>query len=336
MSSDENDLLSILEAHGQQFLSAFSIPESTGKKRRRKLSDQDDSRQSKAPRKSEDSASDIEHEEWTGFGASGSDDEDESQRADDENGAEDFEQEDDGFVADTSSRKADVVVFSDPRSHASTSNLSSKAQMKAFMSSKVSKLRDEVLPDAKANEPDDADVEDERNNAQDDALLHRLVHTKLLSGSLNPELNLTSAQRKKALAGRVLEVSGKVKLGKGERAVREKERNRAAKHVRDGMVDKQKERQEKELEEAKHLGNYHPALKKLFDPSSTSTSAPVPRKRDRGLKLGVGKFSGGMLRLSKDEIANVNNGGVGRGGSRGGSRGRGGRGRGRGGGRGRG
>lgn len=86
-------------------------------------------------------------------------------------------------------------------------------------------------------------------NAQNDALLHRLVHTKLLSGSLNAELDLTPSQRRKALAGRVLEAAGQVKLGKGETAVRAKERNKAAKHVRDGLIAKQKQRNEKALEE---------------------------------------------------------------------------------------
>lgn len=86
-------------------------------------------------------------------------------------------------------------------------------------------------------------------NIQNDALLHRLIHTKLLSGSLNPELELSPAERKKALAGRMLELSGRSKLGKGERAIREAERNKAAKRVREGLLDKKKEREKKELEE---------------------------------------------------------------------------------------
>lgn len=182
-------------------------------------------------------------------------------------------------------------------------------------------------------------------NTQNDALLHRLVHTKLLSGSLNPELDLTPAQRKKALAGRVLEAAGGVKLGKGERAVRETERNRAAKRVREGLLDKKREREKKELEDvgdsyldffiqhadtsrqyqAKSLGNYHPTIKKLFEPSTSNSSDN--RKRERGMKMGVGKFSGGMLRLSRDEISAVQASGA----RERGSRGRGmGRGRGRG------
>ena len=86
-------------------------------------------------------------------------------------------------------------------------------------------------------------------NAQNDALLHRLVHTKLLSGSLNQELDLTSAQRKKALEGRILELAGSSKLGQGEKAARAKERNKASKHVREGMLEKQKQRREKLVQE---------------------------------------------------------------------------------------
>ena len=89
----------------------------------------------------------------------------------------------------------------------------------------------------------------DRNNAQNDALLHKLVHTQILSGSLNSELDLTPAQRRKALAGRVVEVAGHAKLGKGESAVRTKERNKNAKRIRDGLLSKQKERSQKELEE---------------------------------------------------------------------------------------
>ena len=71
-----------------------------------------------------------------------------------------------------------------------------------------------------------------------------------MSGSLNPDLKLTPAQRKKALAGRIMEAAGKAKLGKGEAAVRQKEHDRAAKHVRDGLAEKKKERRQKELEDA--------------------------------------------------------------------------------------
>lgn len=87
------------------------------------------------------------------------------------------------------------------------------------------------------------------SNTHNDVLLHRLVHTQLLSGSHNHELNKTGAQRRKALAGRVLELAGDSKLGKGESNVRQDERKRASKRVRDGMAVKQKERDVKLLTE---------------------------------------------------------------------------------------
>lgn len=49
----------------------------------------------------------------------------------------------------------------------------------------------------------------------------------------------------------MLEVAGKAKLGKGETSVRATERNRAAKHVRDGLLEKQKERTQKALDEVR-------------------------------------------------------------------------------------
>ena len=86
-------------------------------------------------------------------------------------------------------------------------------------------------------------------NAQNDALLHRLVHTRLLSGSLNPELDLDHAQKGRALAGRILELTGKAKLGRGESTVRLEQRNKAAKRIRDGLTRKQKEREQTAMEE---------------------------------------------------------------------------------------
>jgi len=71
------------------------------------------------------------------------------------------------------------------------------------------------------------------------------------------------------------------------------------------MVEKQKQRREKLVQEAKEMGNYHPAFKRQFqDPSEKSTK----RSRERGLRLGVGSFGGGMLRLSKREIEMVQGG----------------------------
>ena len=92
-----------------------------------------------------------------------------------------------------------------------------------------------------------------RTNAENDALLHRLVHTQILSGSLKPDLSLTGNQRRKALAGRILEVSGGARLGKGEVVVRATERDSAAPRVRIGMLQKQKERGRQQLEQVRRF-----------------------------------------------------------------------------------
>jgi hypothetical protein len=51
------------------------------------------------------------------------------------------------------------------------------------------------------------------------------------------------------------------------------------------------------------VGNYHPTIKRLFeDPEEKKVS----RKRSKGLGMGVGKFTGGVLKLSRREIDSVN------------------------------
>ena len=51
------------------------------------------------------------------------------------------------------------------------------------------------------------------------------------------------------MTGRVLELAGEAKLGRGENVFRQEQRNKAAKHVRDGLIRKQKEQEKKALEE---------------------------------------------------------------------------------------
>lgn len=66
-------------------------------------------------------------------------------------------------------------------------------------------------------------------------------------------MRLPPAKKRKALEGRILELTGDATLGKGESRVREAERNKAAKRVREGIAQKQKERRKQELEEVSFL-----------------------------------------------------------------------------------
>ncbi|KAH9077368.1 hypothetical protein EDB83DRAFT_1701519 [Lactarius deliciosus] len=300
MAITDESLLNILQAHGQKFLDSFGVQED--KKKRRKRTTRGSSESGRAPklakREIAASSSSVDSsnsaEEWTGFG-SGTHVEDEESHL--------LAGEVTPLEASTSVQKPDVIVFSGSATKLSETS-STKAQGKSFMSSKVSQLSDQKSEHRK-RDTNGEDEDDEITNAQNDALLHRLVHTQLLSGSLNPELNLTSAQRKKALEGRVLELAGSSKLGQGEKTVRAKERDKASKRVREGMLENQRQRREKLVQEAKEMGNYHPASKRLFqDPSEKNTR----RSRERGLRMGVGSFGGGMLRLSKREIETVQGG----------------------------
>ena len=65
----------------------------------------------------------------------------------------------------------------------------------------------------------------------------------------------TPAQRRKMLAGRGLERLSGAKLGTDEKkkSLRIAERNKAARHVREGLKKKEKRKKEKELEEVSSL-----------------------------------------------------------------------------------
>ncbi|KAF8307000.1 hypothetical protein DL93DRAFT_2088279, partial [Clavulina sp. PMI_390] len=125
-------------------------------------------------------------------------------------------------------------------------------------SSKISRVvRDpEIAGTAVPGAEDDegADAAD-RSNAKNDTELYRLLHTSLLNstGTSSDSLlaSLSSAQRKKALEGRVLELADRSRFGKGEKDVRLIERKKASLHVRIGMKEKAKERQAKHVEEVR-------------------------------------------------------------------------------------
>ncbi|KAF9006462.1 hypothetical protein BDQ17DRAFT_1389284 [Cyathus striatus] len=285
--SDQQELLAILTARGEQFLQFF--PSSTSKKRKRSTIEP-------PSRNTVVDGENDEEDEWLGIDTASDSHHAKSSESGYDTGAVEEP------ASASNSQKSNIVIFCDPSS-SRRADTNTKAFMKTFMSSKISKLTSDIATTGTKEKSElDEDEEDIRTNAQNDALLHKLIHTNLLSGSLNTELDLTPAQRRKALQGRVLELTGSAKLGKGEKLVRETERNKAAKRVREGIAEKQREKERRELEEAKNLGNYHPTLKKLYEGSSSKASG---ERRKRGLGMGVGRFSGGFLKLSREDIQKV-------------------------------
>lgn len=86
---------------------------------------------------------------------------------------------------------------------------------------------------------------------ENDHDLYKLIHTKLLSASLDEYSETSGAKRKKSLEGRVLELANAAKLGKGETTVRREEHNRAPKHIRNGIAEKRRERNKQKVEEVR-------------------------------------------------------------------------------------
>jgi hypothetical protein len=78
-----------------------------------------------------------------------------------------------------------------------------------------------------------------------------------------------------------LELSGGAALGKGQKSVVEKERNKAAKRVRDGLAEKQKARTKQELEEvsASHHAAYLTLVESNRDKRPRIWEIIIPRLR---------------------------------------------------------
>lgn len=72
--------------------------------------------------------------------------------------------------------------------------------------------------------------------------------------------------------------------------------------MRLGMDKKQKERDQKKLQEAKDIGIYDKSLKHLY---AAATKEKDRKPRDRGIGSGIGKMKGSTLVLSKTEIKRV-------------------------------
>jgi hypothetical protein len=88
-----------------------------------------------------------------------------------------------------------------------------------------------------------------RENVENDRTLYKLIHTKLLTATLDRPSDMPGAKHKKSLEGRILEVASAAKIGKGETTVRKEEHNKVPKHIREGIKAKRKDRHEKRIEE---------------------------------------------------------------------------------------
>ncbi|SPO25140.1 uncharacterized protein UTRI_02756_B [Ustilago trichophora] len=231
------------------------------------------------------------------------------------------------------SRVVETVVFGGEARPDADELKDAKKGWKAFMSSKIDKIasEDEL---AAASKLTSVEEEEEKQLVANDRLLSELLSTTLFApGTGNTskgksnlssndtisrimELSATDAQRKGQAVGR----------GWGENELKRQQLSKAPAAIRQGMRKAAGERRDKEREKAKELGTWHPSLKESYANKATATEMGLKketRKRQRGLGMGIGKFQGGMLKLSSQEISKVN--AKGRGGSSGGRGGKGGK-----------
>ncbi|KAF8852489.1 hypothetical protein BDZ45DRAFT_545079, partial [Acephala macrosclerotiorum] len=163
----------------------------------------------------------------------------------------------------------------------------SKEELKAFMTSKPPKTTTEPsLLRGKPDTTEDDDPSEAANLKKDLALQRLLAESHLLESSKNP--TLSGNNRHKATDLRLQALGSKTSILKQEKMPMSHRR---------GIIAKQTEKEEKRRREARENGII---LEKAKMKKSNEG------KRDRGVGApGVGKFSGGTLKLSKKDIFEI-------------------------------
>ncbi|KAL0097828.1 hypothetical protein J3Q64DRAFT_1715360 [Phycomyces blakesleeanus] len=183
-----------------------------------------------------------------------------------------------------------VVVF-DGSSLRKKATGESKAEKRAFMSSKISKPEPSLSAIPKPLSEKDQE-EEEENDRHDKDLKELLATTKLLEEYQLEEMS--GKERRKHMMAKMealgvkASANGKVPL---------------AMHL--GMEAKKSERQQQKLQNAKDLGLYDKSTRHLYVDKKEKE-----RSKDTGITNGIGKMKGAMLTISKNELKRVSRQGV--------------------------
>ncbi|KAF9305779.1 hypothetical protein BGZ74_008858 [Mortierella antarctica] len=193
---------------------------------------------------------------------------------------------------------ADVVVFDASKvggkGAASSSAGGTEFNFKKFMSSKISKLDEAPAP--MENPLTAEEKAEELENKRNDAELHSLIKASRLLQQYNAD-QLDGAERRRHQRDQL------VNLG-----IQKKEKIKVPFQISIGMMAKQRERDIKELEEAKNNGTYHKSIKHTF--AAAGGKKKEKSRSDRGLKSSMGRFKNGTLILTEKEIKSVQREGV--------------------------
>ncbi|RFU32877.1 hypothetical protein B7463_g3477, partial [Scytalidium lignicola] len=203
----------------------------------------------------------------------------EVESADEDNASEETDWE--GISAD----EGDVQVVEHTEKKVEIPRMS-KTELKAFMSSKPIKTGEEISNvKGKASKDDEEDAATEALNLKNDLALQRLLAESHL---LDSSFTHTSKNRHKATDLRIQALGAKTSILKQEKM--------PMAH-RKGIIAKEKEREEQRRAEAKANGI-------ILEKAKVKPQGKP--QRDRGVDApGVGKFRGGMLKLSKKDIHDI-------------------------------
>ncbi|KAJ3125414.1 hypothetical protein HK098_000302 [Nowakowskiella sp. JEL0407] len=206
----------------------------------------------------------------------------------DEDGASDIESMQ---MLDNSKKEPEVVVFSEgPKVE---DLMFSKREKRRFMSSKLKDMLDTKKPVSSKEK-----AQDDEDDKHDRELMDLLKVTKLVEQFTADDL--TGNDRRNYMKRKVQELGGKAPKAP-----------KASLSMAIGLRKAELERGKKRLQEAKDLGNYHSSLKHKFRDALSKQEKDDSRKkfkrsqRDRVDLVdsgGIGKFKGGVLRVSKKDI----------------------------------
>ncbi|PWN21086.1 hypothetical protein BCV69DRAFT_282587 [Microstroma glucosiphilum] len=181
--------------------------------------------------------------------------------------------------------------------------------------------------------------EDEAAQATNDRQLSHLLNTTLFARGGPRGTGASSSKDKPDLSShdtlaRILELSSSSQArkgqvfgrGQGAKSLKASQLKTMPVKIREGIRSAAGGRAEKEVERNKEMGLLSDAysrklMGRQYEDETMTGKRREKRDRVRGLGMGVGKFRGGILKLSEEEVSRIT--GEGREGSRGGSSGRG-------------
>ena len=211
-------------------------------------------------------------------------------------------------------RIPETVVFSDPSRRAQDTQ--SKSSRKQFMSSKIEDLHKE--PVEAVRDTVEANSDDEDDQRANDRQLSELLSTTLFApGTADTIKKRKLTTTTNETLARVLELSSADTIGSrapgtgwGEKKLKAQELGKVPARIRAGLRRAAGERRDREIETQKELGLWNPKMHKQSrmtrgSETERGSRATQPKKRQRGIGSGVGKFHGGALHLSEADLRRI-------------------------------